>query len=455
MLNGLSRFHSLWVFLILWLATGITINLNDQRAFTLQQMGVDAIVSYQTYTLGHSQLDILTPRGDTFYAEKGILPAKQPGQFAIAAVPYWLLKSVGISYENNYDQAASWVTWLSTSLLAALALTCLYRLLLIWGFKQIYALSAVLSAGLASHWLVFAGISHHDILATSLLIFALAAAEKNHLVYQGNNLYWGVLSGLFAGLIVFTSMLPALLVVAFGCYIFASLNPRTIASNGVGFALGLLPLAWYNYHYFGNPLTQANVAGNYADTFFNFSWQQFSHHLNAYWGNGGLSLWKYSPIITLGFIGVWFLPRSLTRIKIFIVLATLLHMAYLLNIETLGTCQYGPRYLLPLVPLFAIGLPVILQLGGERWQYLKGSLFGAIAGYSCLVSLIGAFAGAMQCDLNRFTGFKYLTELQRYHWDLYPFFVWMLPLLLSVILLAIFSYGATKTASETTTQDNQ
>ena len=452
--HSLSRLNKdyLFVFLILWLGTGITINLNDQRAFNLQQMGIDAIVSYGTFTLGHSELPILKPLGDTFYVKKGIVPAKQPGQFVTGAVAYFVIKNMGLSYEENYNLTASLVTWMSASLVSAIALTLLFQLLKAWGYRQNQAMWAVITVGLCSHWLVFAGIAHHDIVATSYLVIALYFSEMNLLRtsskrdYRVSNLltwskahtwYYPLLAGFFAGLTIFTSMLPALMVLVFGLYLLASLQLKHIVFSGIGFILGLIPLGLYNNFYFDSPFTQANVAGNYADTFFKFNYDQFMHHLNAYVGWGGLSIWKYAPIMAVGLLGVALLKPGLLRIKMFIFAAFFVHLMYLVNIETLGTCQYGPRYLLPVLPFAAIGVAAWLAKVTRYNAFTVGIIFGSLAVFSFAVSMGGAMGGAMQCDLNNFVFIKYLNEHRKYRIELLPFFWWMFT---AAILLLV--YGA-------------
>ena len=436
--NYIKKLHRdyIFVFLILWFTTGLSINLNDQRAFNLQQMGIDAIVSHGTFTLGHSKLEIMTPIGDTFHTPKGILPAKQPGQFVTGAIPYLILKNIGLTYEKNYNLTASLVTWLSTSLLSAISLTLLFQLLKIWGYQYKHAMWSVFSVGLCSHWLVYAGIAHHDIVASSYLLIALYLSEFNLIKRKGNGILSPIFSGIFAGLTIFSSMLPALIVMVFGFYILASLNRRHIIWVGIGFTIGLLPLAIYNNYYFDSLFKQANIAGNYADTFFNFNLNQFTHHVNAYIGWGGLSIWKYSPIIMLGFFGLFFLPKQRLAVKAFIFGACFIHLAYITNIETLGTCQYAPRYLVPLLPLCIIGLTQLLHKFEKTWQFEWGLIFGILVTLSFAASIVGALGGAMQCDLNNFMMIKYLNHHNKWNTENWPLFF---PMFWSILCVLAYS----------------
>ena len=435
------RIESVVVFLLAWLITGAFINVQDQKAFNLQQMGVDAIVSYGTLTLGHSDLEILKPQGDTFRTDKGILPAKQPGQFVFGAIPYSLLKMIGVSYEDNYNITASLVTWLSTSLISALSLAFLFRVLMLWGYSRKESAWSVITIGVASHWIVYAGIAHHDIIAASWLLIALCYSEVNMIKHAGDRISYSVLTGFFAALTIFTSMLPALIVMAFGFYVLYSKHSKNIFYTGVGFILGLLPLFIYNSLYFGGPLTQANVAGNYADTFFSFKYEQFVHHLNAYLGFGGLSIWKYAPSVVLGFFCVFFLPKALSRIKVLVYLSFFLHLSYLLNIETLGTCQYGPRYLLPLVPLCAIGLAELVRRINKEQGFIFGIILGAVFIHSIASGVVGAAGGAMQCDLNNFMMWRYLVEHGKLTIENLPLFYWcLIPLVMIIMVIAYYRW---------------
>src|SRR2546422_4184142 len=102
-------------------------------------MGVEAIVQYHTFTLGHNPYQLLRPApgNDTFWYKDNILAAKQPGQFAIGAISYSVIRSLGISYESDYDLAAALVTWFSAGLVSALALALLDRMMREqWGFSS-------------------------------------------------------------------------------------------------------------------------------------------------------------------------------------------------------------------------------------------------------------------------------------------------------------------------------
>jgi hypothetical protein len=392
------------LFLLFWLTFGALTNARTQRDYNLQQMGVDAIVAHHTFSLGHSAVPRLHPLGDVFTYNGNLLAAKQPGQFVWGTIPYAVFSALGVTYEKNYELASALVTWFSAGLFAALALALLDNMMWqFWGFSRIASLAAALSVGLASHWLCYAGIAHHDILAASLIVFALYAAERNRYRYENRHRGLAVAAGALLGLTVFTSMLPALIVAVVGIYIAATRPLRAGIWPALGFVLGLAPLLAYNAWYFGSPLMPANVAGDYSDTFFSFRPQLMARHLNDYLGAGGLSLWKYAPGLALGLVGLWLLPRRLARLRALFVAAIGIHLFYLCNIETLGTCEYGPRYLLPILALLAPGAAALMDAhGAASASPFKLLAAGALLAYGFLVNVVGALQGTIYCTLDEF-----------------------------------------------------
>ena len=399
----LLQSRSFGIFLLFWLLFGATTCQDNLRSYNLQQMGVDAIVAHHTFGLGHSQNSNLIPLGDTFKVGHTILAAKQPGQFVWGAIPYFALHLFGVDYDRDYELTAALVTWFSAGLMTALALAVLDLLLWqIWGFSRVAALIATLSLGLASTWLPYAGIAHHDMEAAALMVCALYAIERNRLLADGRNMRLVFLSGALLGLTVFTSMIPSLIVMVLGLASVLTRSIRTIVWRGVGFFAGILPLLTYNGYYFGSAVEPANVAGNYHDTFFSPRMVQFLDHMKEYLGTGGLSLWKYAPALTLGFIGIGLLPRALGRVRWTLGIAIFVHFAYVTNIETLGTCEYGPRYLLPIMPLLAPGVAALVDWRGLKAMPGKLLTAGALLAYGFLVNVVGALRGTMYCDLGQF-----------------------------------------------------
>jgi hypothetical protein len=392
-------------------------------------MGVDAIVVHHTLAVGLSALPILQPRGDVFSFAGRIFAAKQPGQFVWGAIPYFVMRGVGISYERDYDLSSSLVTWFSAGLFAAVALALLDRMMgRFWGFSGRACLLATLATGFASYWFAYAGVAHHDVLAASLLVGGMYAIEANRFHFQGRKSGLGIAAGTLLGLVIFTSMLPALIVAAVGIYVLVTFPFRTALWCGGGFLLGLLPLFAYNGYYFGSPFVPANVAGNFSDTFWSPGWGLAANHLNAYFGTSGISLWKFAPAEVPAFAGLFLLPR---RLRYLLVGAVAVHLVYLISIPTLGGCQYGPRYLLPLLPLLAPGLAALFDFRAAARPWI-----GVLVVYGFFVSAVGALQGTMYCTPATFALWPLMASLKQITADQFP--LRALALLLPVVALLLW-----------------
>jgi hypothetical protein len=101
-------------------------------------------------------------------------------------------------------------------------------------------------------------------------------------------------------------------------------------------------------------------------------------------------------------LGVFLLPRQLARLRLIVIAAIAAHLFYLLNIQTTGTCEYGPRYLLPLLPLLAVGVAALVDLGGAIAFPAKLLAAGSMLAYGFVVNLIGALQGSIYCNLGEF-----------------------------------------------------
>jgi len=255
-------------------------------------------------------------------------------------------------------------------------------------------------------------VAHHDVLAASLLVGGLYAIEGNRFRFQGRNPRLAFVAGTLLGLVIFTSMLPALIVAVVGIYVLATTPFRTALWCGAGFVTGLLPLFAYNGYYFGSPFVPANVAGNFSDTFWSPGWRLAADHLNAYFGTGGISLWKYAPAEVLAFAGLFLLPR---RLRCLLVAAVAVHLVYLMSIPTLGGCEYGPRYLLPLLPLLAPGLAALFDFRPAARPWI-----GVLAVYGFFVSAVGALAGTMYCTVGTFALWPQMAAMRQMTADQFP-----------------------------------
>jgi hypothetical protein len=235
------------------------------------------------------------------------------------------------------------------------------------------------------------------------------------------------------GLTVTTSMLPFFMAAAAAVYFLSLRRWRLLPAFLLGGLAGLAPLLVYNAVCFGNPLLPANVAGDYADTFFKPSWENFAAKAVFY----ARMLTLYAPVFWAGLFGLALFPRRLRREQLLLAGMLLAHAAYVFNIEADGTCQWGPRYMLPAMPLACLGLAGFAALRGAVLGKAAALAAAACALGSAFVNLVGAAHGAMLCYFPHWAVGRYLAEMTAGGLRAYPLAAWLaLPLCASLALLA-------------------
>ena len=368
---------------------GAMINASEIRTYALVQGVAESIVERGSFTLGHSSIPDFNSSLDSFTHNGKILPAKQPGVFFATAVPYAALRIFGVSFERFRDFLSAWTTWWTSGLLTAWFVVRFFGFVRKLTVNRAQALLVTSAFAFGTNLFPYTGTPHHDVLATCVLGFATLGLLELHPGRRNVSIFG---AGVLLGLVIFFSMLPALLVALCLAFSLFHLGRRKCLFYGAGFLTGYLPTALYNFHYFGNPLTQANMAGNYSNTFFAPSWSTFLTRWNEYLSPmSNMSVPHTMPVILLGLIGILFLPSPLRKIRNLAFGFTVIHLAYLFNMGTEGHCQFGARYLLPLLPMACIGL---LAWSGNAIQ--TGLVVTAWI-YSIGFNLIGALGQTMIC----------------------------------------------------------
>lgn len=395
-------------FVLCWCSSAIFINTGDLEQYTLQHAGVEALVERGTFTLGGSTVDRLRSPGDTFTLEGRQYAAKQPGQFVLAAIPYRLISFFGISYASDYPFAAALVAWCSAGLfLSVQATALLYLVVVVWGRPKSQGFLVALSAMFGQTAFAYVSVPHHDLLASTFLAIAFVFIERARRLPSTTPSVSAWIAGGAVGMSVFTSMLafPA----ALGLTVYGLRSFGAWHHFFSGIILGVAPLLSYNAVSFGHPLLMANAAGDFRDTFFAADFGRAVERLRTYFGDGDLALWKYSPIAFCGLLGFLVAPRSWRSQQLVWWAMIGLHLGYIFNIETVGHCQFGPRYLLPIMPFLLVGLcPLADRLRPFSSTGMTAFLWAAF-GLSAFFNLFGALGGTMYCSISEWGVGRYLT----------------------------------------------
>lgn len=423
-----NRRLEILLFLSVWLIYGLTINSRNLEAFALQQMGVEAIVERGVFYLEGSDAPQLQPGGDVFDYEGHKYAAKQPGQFMAGALAYFFLHLFGLNYVNNYLLTSALVTFFTASMVTALSAVALHRAARHMAKEcasPFWPLGAALLYAFATTLFAYAGIAHHDALATGFLViafyFAFRAARGGCETERGAACVY-VLAGAFLGLTVTTSMLALWPAATLFLYLLSLRRWRLLPYLLLGGVAGLAPLLFYDWVNFGNPFRLPNVAGNYSDTFFRPDASNFRARLGFYltWTT------TYTPVLLVGMAGLSQFPRQLRREKMTAAGAVLMLCVYILNIETIGDCQYGPRYLLPVMAFGCLGLVGFSYMESKALRRLWIAMIAVAGLFSFAVNVAGALQGAMYCALEHHAFRPYLSALMRGETGTHPLLRWLI-----------------------------
>ena len=439
------------LFFALWLVYGLAINSTNLEEFNLQQAGVEAIVD--RHQLSVEGLSSWPVTGDVFGYNGHTYSNKHPGQAMTGAVAYSFLRLIGLSYAKNRLLAAALVTFLTASLLTAVAGVVIYRLA--WEVddrqSKLWAIATALAFGLGTTAFVYSGIAHHDTIATAYLIVAFYVIFRlwRDRSYGRMKVAKAVLAGLLLGLTITTSMLHFFMVIVVGIYFLSMRQWRLTPPFVVGGCVGVLPLLIYNAVNFGNPFLLPAIAnyrytGYDPEVFFHFEWNNFVHKINVY----SEFVTLYAPILWIGLLGLCFVPRQYRREKYFVAAAVLVLFLYVTNVQGLGTCAYGPRYLLPVMPFASLGLIGIRRIPSKTWKSIAGVVLFVVGIFSGLVNVVGAVQGAMYCNLARYAFPDYLLAIMRgelperwvagSHNRSFPLLPWLLPFVLLLIFVILW-----------------
>ena len=175
------------------------------------------------------------------------------------------------------------------------------------------------------------------------------------------------------------------------------------AAFGVASATGLAAFAGFNFLRFGEPL----VPGRYADPIL-FA---LGHPVAALVGlsvSPGKSLFLYSPPLVLAALGARRLFARAPALSMAIAAVTVVHVLLIAQLAFFGgDWCWGPRYLLVLIPLWALAVPFAVS-PARRW------LAGVLVGAGLLVQLL-----AVSVDHQRFF---FERDLAPHFWALDPWF---------------------------------
>ena len=376
------------------------------------------------------------PFGDVFEHGGHQYAAKQPGQFMLGAIVYAFLRLFGIDYVHHYALCAALVSFLTTSLVTALAGLAVFATVreLTADAKIHWPLASAILFGFGTTAFVYAGIAYHDAIASGYLAIAFYCAVllSRRRVSERAAKVLAALCGLLLGFTVTTSMLPFFMACVVGLYVVFLRRWGLIVPLLLGGVIGIAPLLIFNSVSFGNPLLNSYSAGGYPESMLHLDLHNSFEKIRLYLSEITL----YVPLVWVGLLGIALFPRALRSYQIVIVLLLSAQAMQVVNIESHGGCHYGPRFLLPVMPFACIGLAGFAHLQSRVSKSLAISATLLVGLISIFISAVGALSTAMYCDAGRYALSPALGNLRALSLNDFPLTAWfVVPLLLSVALL--------------------
>ncbi|GAB4545258.1 MAG: hypothetical protein OHK0023_03270 [Anaerolineae bacterium] len=375
-LRGFIFFSLMAVYLLVYIPTpdsadgdailAVSASLVRSGSADIAALGAqDALFEYDMSRMGALGCD------GVYYAKKGITPSLFLLPFAALAqqVPWLSLRAVAMLFNP---------------LVTAFTAVLLYDLVRLLGFLPRSGLIAALVYGLGTTAFVYVKTLFGEPLAALLLTLAVLSALR---YWQGGSLRWLILSGGAMGAAIgvnLSYLLPAALL---GLIVISQARTshtlaRISLTYGLPIALCIGGIALYNAARFCNPLT----SGYYLDSGEGFN-RPFLTGLFGLTFSPYRGLFWYAPIFLVSAFGLPRLPSRKAVLTVALLVAAQF-FAYANWWSWHGGVVWGPRFLLPIMPLLVLCLVPLIERAYEAWP-MRAALNG-LAALSILIQICGA-----------------------------------------------------------------
>jgi hypothetical protein len=290
-----------------------------------------------------------------------------PGYGAGASIAGLPLVWLGSFADDPFGETRRFLFALATPLMGALIAPLLFWFYLVLGVAPRQAAKWVLVSSLASLvWpastTVLDQMQHAVLVFLALLLGFLASRRDSPLLAAAG--------GGAAGLLITYQEPYVLLIPLLALSTLGGSSERSrkvarlvifVAAAGVGLAL------WMNYNLarFGNPFDSGKIV---LDSGHPALLGNPLMGLTGLLASPGKSIFLYSPTILLGLLGWSSLRRREPWLGITILAVSGVHLLFISSLSFFhGDWCWGPRYLVILLPLWALAFPFAVTSGGRRW----------------------------------------------------------------------------------------
>ena len=349
-------------FLLFWLGTGLFINSTNQVKFNINHLGLSNLAEKKTFALDPSVSGYVG--ADVAMVNGKLLTNRHPGLSIVGAAVYTALKPFTGGYGTNLIWTASWISFLTSTLASALIALFTSIAAVRLGARQKYALMIGAATVLGTTLLPHATVIHHDVLLTLFVIINISwitglIGTKKHAPVMGFLAGFGAASS-GVGAVALPGLALAVIIY------FRKDFVRVVIRYGVFALIGLLPLLAYNLYYGGSLFTSTYVIAGSSTNFPVFTMERILNNISFYLFSAEGSFPVYSPAAALGLL--WLFISTELRRKLLPAVACVFvsTFSYLLVMPSVGWCEFGPRFLMPFIPLFMLGFAAACGKGAGR-----------------------------------------------------------------------------------------
>ena len=395
-------------FLCFWVLYGLV----EQRPFALQGAVLESLVErgrlhFRNVRMVDGHLENGDTATESFRPLVNVFPHRgafyvnhAPGQFVLAAPWYAACVAFGIRFETHTRLVWRLLQWTFIGPLCAVAVVSLFAISRLLGRTRTAATLSALAFGLASPWWGASGVLYHDSLALSLVLAGCALALSSAGCRPRAALVRCIAAGAALGWALFTTYLVVpMLVVVVPALLLACRRRTNIRGLVVALAAvaALLPLS--NMVTYGWPFSTGYSAGAFRANYpALWDLKNAVGKIHFYLLSSQHGMIAVFPVFLLGAVNLLH-GRSLRgRVRLVLALAATAHLGFCITVPHDGSLGWGVgRFLLPLFPVLALGLPAPVELCGWGAPAWRALLTGGLV-YSGLHGLAAAWYG-----VNRFS----------------------------------------------------
>jgi len=352
---------------------------------------IDSLVDRGTFVIDNS---VYVRTGDKVYINGHFYSDKPPVLSFLAAGPYFLMKSVGLTFQNNEGLVYYLLTLIFVGTPAAITVYVFNKSLKLVGLEKSVRLRLTIALGAGTLLLPWATVFNNHVPAMALCFTSFYFLLKSKFQFNKKNIFLagflvslGATIDVVAGPVFFVLFLIYILWNRFErksimIFLIGVLPPFLLhCILNIQITGGILPaeLVPQYFLYPGSPWLPEQLAG-FA------SWQDLTSLLTyAFHSTFGYSgFFSHSPILLIFFFALPQIRHKLKKEGVIITLATIILLGfYIVGTNNYGGWSYSIRWWIPLIPFLMFFGSLYLQ---KQKSY---KIFYLLLAASVVISAVG------------------------------------------------------------------